>query len=134
MLNISKPAAYTILAFSIVCEIIGSACLEACNGFENKKLTIVLIICYFVAFSLFSKILHIIDLAVGYATWTASGAIACAVLGVVLFDQHLTIVGWVSIIVMGIGVFLLNLFGTPKEAEMPEVETEEKVKEGEGVK
>lgn len=115
MLNISKPAAYAILAFSIICEIIGSACLEACNGFENKKLTILLIICYFAAFSLFSKILHIIDLAVGYATWTASGAIACAVLGVTLFDQHLTAVGWISIIVMAIGVFLLNLFGTPRE-------------------
>ena len=85
-----------------------------------------LVICYFVAFSLFSKILHIIDLAVGYATWTALGAIACAVLGVVLFDQHLTITGWVSIIIMAIGVFLLNLFGTPKE------ENEEKMEETEG--
>lgn len=131
MLHVSKPAAYIILAFSIVCEIIGSACLEACNGFENKKLTIILIICYFVAFSLFSKILHIIDLAVGYATWTASGAIACAVLGVALFDQHLTIVGWVSILVMAVGVFLLNLFGTPKEEE---AEKEEKTEEGEGVR
>lgn len=125
MLNLSKPAAYAILAFSIVCEIIGSACLEACNGFENKKLTILLIICYFVAFSLFSKILHIIDLAVGYATWTASGAIACAVLGVVVFDQHLTAVGWISIIVMAIGVFLLNLFGTPREETAEPGETEQ---------
>lgn len=115
MLHISKPAAYIVLGISILFEIIGSACLEACNGFENKKLTIILIVCYFLAFSLFSKILHIIDLAVGYATWTAAGAIACAVLGVVLFDQHLTIVGWVSITAMAIGVFLLNLYGSPKE-------------------
>lgn len=117
MLNVSKPAAYAILAFSIVCEIIGSACLEACNGFEDKKLTIILIICYFVAFSLFSKILHIIDLAVGYATWTAVGSIACAVMGVVIFDQHLSVVGWISIIAMAAGVFMLNLYGTPKEAK-----------------
>lgn len=117
MLNVSKPAAYVILAVSIVLEIIGSACLEACNGFEDKKLTVILIICYFLAFTLFSKILHIIDLAVGYATWTAAGAIACAVLGVALFDQHLNLVGWISIIVMAAGVFLLNLFGTPKEED-----------------
>ncbi len=115
MLHVSKPAAYVILAISIVFEIVGSACLEACNGFENKKLTVILIICYFLAFSLFSKILHIIDLAVGYATWTASGSIGCAILGVVLFDQHLTIIGWLSIIGLAIGVFLLNLYGSPKE-------------------
>lgn len=117
MLNVSKPTAYVILAVSIVLEIIGSTCLEACNGFENKKLTIILIICYFLAFTLFSKILHIIDLAVGYATWTAAGAIACAVAGVALFEQQLTVIGWVSIIVMAIGVFLLNLFGMPTEDE-----------------
>lgn len=123
MLNVSKPVAYLILAFSIVCEIIGSACLEACNGFEDKKLTIILIVCYFVAFSLFSKILHIINLAVGYATWSAAGAISCAIIGVVLFEQPLTLVGWISIIVMAIGVFLLNLYGTPKEeTEKEEVE------------
>ncbi len=117
MLNVSKPVAYMILAVSIVLEIVGTACLEACNAFEDKKLTIILIVCYFLAFSLFSKILHIIDLAVGYATWTAAGAIACAVLGVVMFEQHLTIVGWISIITLAIGVFLLNLYGSPREGE-----------------
>ena len=54
MLNVSKPVAYVILAVSIVFEIIGSSCLEACNAFENKALTIVVIICYFIAFTLFS--------------------------------------------------------------------------------
>lgn len=115
MLNISKRAAYVVLAFSIVCEIIGSTCLEACDAFSNKPLTVILILCYLVAFTLFSKILHIIDLAVGYATWTAAGSFACAILGVVLFNQHLTIVGWISLVAMAVGVFLLNMYGTPAE-------------------
>ena len=115
MLNVSKPVAYMILAISIVFEIIGSSCLEACNAFEDKKFTIILIVCYFIAFTLFSKILHIIDLAVGYATWTVAGSIACAIIGVVMFEQNLTLVGWISIITMAIGVFLLNLYGSPKE-------------------
>ena len=117
MLNVSKPVAYMILAVSIIFEVVGTLCLEACNAFEDKKLTVILVICYFLAFSLFSKILHIIDLAVGYATWTAVGAISCAVLGVVMFEQDLTIVGWISIFAMALGVFLLNLFGSPKEEE-----------------
>ena len=117
MLNVSKPAAYVILAISIAFEIVGSACLEACDAFENKKLTMIMIICYFVAFTLFSKILHIIDLAVGYATWTAVGSIACAMLGVTIFNQPLNIIGWISIIAMAAGVFILNLYGTPKEDE-----------------
>ena len=117
MLNVSKPTAYVILAISIMFELIGSSCLEACNAFENKKLTIAVIVCYFIAFTLFSKILHIIDLAVGYATWTAAGSIACAVIGVVLFEQKLSTVGWISIFAMAVGVFILNLYGTPEEDE-----------------
>ena len=117
MLNVSKPVAYVILAVSIMFELIGSSCLEACNAFENKTLTVIVIVCYFIAFTLFSKILHIIDLAIGYATWTAAGSIACAVIGVVLFGQTLTIVGWISILMLATGVFILNLYGTPKEDE-----------------
>lgn len=115
MLNVSKPVAYLLLAVSIVLEIIGSACLEACDGFRNIKYTIILIICYLFAFGLFSKILHIINLAVAYATWSAVGAIATSFIGVFYFGQPLSPVGWISIFGMSAGVVLLNLFGTPKE-------------------
>ncbi|MBE6035267.1 MAG: multidrug efflux SMR transporter [Clostridiales bacterium] len=115
MLNVSKPVAYLILGVSIIFELLGSACLEACDQFADKKLTIILILCYIIAFGLFSKILHLINLAVAYATWTGVGAIATAVMGVTIFDQPLTIIGWVSILAMGLGVFILNLFGTPPE-------------------
>jgi len=115
MLNVSKPVAYLILGVSIIFELLGSACLEACDQFADKKLTIILILCYIIAFGLFSKILHLINLAVAYATWTGVGAIATAVMGVTIFDQPLTIIGWVSILARGLGVFILNLFGTPPE-------------------
>ena len=126
MLNISKPAAYGVLAISIVFEIIGSSCLEACHGFQDKKLTIILIICYLIAFGLFSKILHIINLAVGYSTWTAVGAIACAIIGIIFFDQHLTPIGWAAMIAMIIGVFLLNLYGTPAESSSEDADPADK--------
>ena len=114
MLNVSKPIAYCILAISVMLEIIGSSCLEACNGFEDKKLSIV---GYLVAFTLFSKILHIIDIAIGYATWSSLGSIALAVIGVIFFKQHLTIVGWLSLVAMSFGVFMLNLYGSAEENE-----------------
>ncbi|QAT42765.1 DMT family transporter [Aminipila luticellarii] len=125
MLNVSKPVAYLILGVSIVLELCGSACLEACGQFADKKLTVILILCYLVSFGLFSKILHLINLAVGYATWTGVGAIATSLMGVMIFDQPLTIVGWISIFAMGLGVFILNLFGTPPE-ETPTGEEAEK--------
>ena len=130
MLNVSKPVEYLILGVSIVLELCGSASLEASNQFSDKRLTIILILCYLIAFGLFSKILHLINLAVGYATWTGVGAIVTSLMGVWFFNQPLTIIGWVSIIAMGVGVFILNLFGTPPE-ETTTGETS--IREGEGV-
>lgn len=115
MFNVSKPVAYLILGVSIIFELLGSAFLLASNQFTDKKLTLALIICYFIAFGLFAKILHLINLAVAYATWTGVGAIATAVMGVMIFNQPLTIIGWISILAMGLGVFILNLLGTPPD-------------------
>ena len=129
MLNVSKPVAYLLLGVSIVLEIIGSACIEACDGFQNVKYTIILIICYFFAFGIFSKILHIINLAVAYATWSAVGAIATSFIGVFYFNQPLSPVGWLSILGMSTGVVLLNLFGTPKEDDEESGESKQQISE-----
>ena len=100
MLNVSKRTAYIILAISIVIEIIGDAMLTACHGYENKLLGIGAVVTILFSFFLFSKVLHIIDLPIAYATWSVTGALVCTLLGVFFFHQHLSPIGWVSMIVL----------------------------------
>ena len=69
MLNVSKRTAYMILAISIVVEVIGDAMLTASHGYDHALLGIAAIIAIVFSFFLFSKILHIIDLPIAYATW-----------------------------------------------------------------
>ena len=112
MLNVSKRTAYMILAISIVIEIIGDAMLTASHGYDHALLGIAAIIAILFSFFLFSKILHIIDLPIAYATWSVVGALACTLLGVFFFHQHLAA-----------ATFTMNMWGTP--AEDPEnIETE----------
>ena len=115
MLNVSKRTAYVILAISIVIEIIGDAMLTACHGYENKLLGIGAIITILFSFFLFSKVLHIIDLPIAYATWSVTGALVCTLLGVFFFHQHLSPIGWVSMIVLAAATFTMNMWGTPAE-------------------
>lgn len=115
MLNVSKRTAYVILAISIVIEIIGDAMLTACHGYENKLLGIGAIVTILFSFFLFSKVLHIIDLPVAYATWSVTGALVCTLLGVFFFHQHLSPIGWVSMIVLAAATFTMNMWGTPAE-------------------
>mgnify|MGYP004559990197 FL=1 len=118
MLNVSKRTAYMILAISIVIEIIGDAMLTASNGYEHRLLGIGAVITILFSFFLFSKILHIIDLPIAYATWSVVGALVCTLLGVFFFHQHLSLIGWISIIVLAAATFTMNMWGTP--AENPE--------------
>lgn len=115
MLNVSKRTAYIILAISIVIEIIGDAMLTACHGYENKLLGIGAVVTILFSFFLFSKVLHIIDLPIAYATWSVTGALVCTLLGVFFFHQHLSPIGWVSMIVLAAATFTMNMWGTPAE-------------------
>lgn len=115
MLNVSKRTAYMILAISIVIEIIGDAMLTASHGYDHTLLGIAAIIAILFSFFLFSKILHIIDLPIAYATWSVVGALVCTLLGVFFFHQHLSPIGWISIIVLATATFTMNMWGTPAE-------------------
>lgn len=117
MWNITRAQAYWILIGSIACEVLGSACLEACQGFTKPLLTAATFICYGIAVFTFSKILHIINLAVGYATWTGVGSIATALISQFVFHDPISPVGWLAVAGLCIGVVGLNLFGTPVEPE-----------------
>ena len=111
----STKTSYLILALSIVAEQVGTACLEASAGYTVMLYSVLAIVLYFVTYYLFGKILSRIDLAVAYATWSAVGSVGATLMGIWLFGQPMSLIGWLSILGMVVGVFLLNCFGTPKE-------------------
>ena len=115
--ELSRKSAYFILALSIISEQAGTACLQAYNGYTIASFTILTVILYTFTYFTFGKILGRIDLAVAYASWSAIGSVGAALKGVFIFSQHLSLVGWISLAGMVVGVVLLNFFGTPPEED-----------------
>ena len=115
MLNITRKMAYVILGVAIVFEISADAALEACQGYKYVGMSILELVLIGTSFFLFSKVLHKIALSVAYATWSAVGTLACAVIGVICFGQNLSAVGWISIILLTAGTFILNMWGEGKK-------------------
>ena len=113
--HMERKYAYLLLALSILAEQIGTACLEASKGYTILSFSVLAIGLYFITYFIFCKILSEIDLAVAYASWSAVGSIGASLVGVYIFHQSMSLIGWVSIFVMILGVFLLNCFGTPEE-------------------
>lgn len=110
-----RKYAYFLLAISILSEQLGTACLEASKGYTVLSFSVLTVILYTITYFIFCKILSEIDLAVAYASWSAVGSVGASLMGIFLFHQPMSLVGWISIIVMCIGVFLLNCYGTPPE-------------------
>lgn len=123
-----RKYAYFLLAISILSEQLGTACLEASKGYTVLSFSVLTVILYTITYFIFCKILTEIDLAVAYASWSAVGSVGASLMGIFLFHQSMSLVGWISIIVMCIGVFMLNCYGTPPEepdeAEHPDQKEE----------
>ena len=115
ILKLNKKQAYVILVISIIFEQIGTGFLEACDAFTKLAPTIGLIISYVISYWFFAQLLQHINLSVSYSTWTAAGTVSAALIGLFAFGQHISPLGWLGIVIMCIGIFVLNLNGTPKE-------------------
>lgn len=115
ILNLNKKQAYGILVVSIVFEQIGTGFLEACDAFTKLTPTICLVVAYIISYWFFAQLLQHINLSVSYATWTAGGTVSAALIGLFVFNQHISPMGWLGIAILCVGIFVLNLYGTPKE-------------------
>lgn len=80
---------YVLLAIAILAEIIGTTAMKAAEGF-TKPLPSLLVVCgYGLAFWLMSLTLKVLPIGIVYAIWSGVGIAATAVVGVVLFREHL---------------------------------------------
>lgn len=102
-----RPYLYLVLA--IVSEVAGTAALKASDGFSELVPTAVVIVGYLGAFYLLSLTLQDLPVGLVYATWSAVGIVAAALLGVVVFDEHVDAAGVAGMALIVAGVAVLNL-------------------------
>ncbi|WP_408957400.1 DMT family transporter [Natrinema sp. 74] len=101
---------YVYLGLAIMAEVTGTTALKFSDGFTNVGPTVVVIVGYIGSFYLLSLSLQSFPIGLVYATWSALGIVAAALIGVVLFDESIDIAGFVGIALIVGGVICLNLF------------------------
>lgn len=103
--------AYILLAISIVAEVIAASFVVATRGFTNPKPTLICLLGYAISYALFGFALTDIDLGIAYATWGAVGIVVTSTVGYLYYKQKLTKIGYVSLLVIIVSTFTLNLLG-----------------------
>jgi small multidrug resistance pump len=103
--------AYLFLAISIVGELIGTSMLKASQGFTKLYPTVFTIVAFVTSFFFISLALKTLPLNLTYAIWSGVGAVATAIISVLIWKEKINTGSVVGIALIVIGVVVLNLFG-----------------------
>jgi small multidrug resistance pump len=101
-----------LLGLAICCEVVATASLKASEGFTRLGPSIVVVLGYAGAFYLLALCIRYLPLGVAYAIWSGLGTVGAALIGMLVWQEVLTIPRIVGIGLIIAGVVLLNLFGT----------------------
>ncbi|CAN7289827.1 multidrug efflux SMR transporter [Pararhizobium sp. LjRoot235] len=101
---------YAMLVLAIVFEVLGTSAMQAAQHFTRLLPTLVMVVCYAVAFYFLSYTLKAIPVGIAYAIWSGLGIVLISVAGYFLFGQKLDFAAVLGLCLIIAGVIVLNLF------------------------
>jgi small multidrug resistance pump len=99
------------LVAAVVVETIGTACMKLSEGFHKLVPSVLLFIFYALSFGLITLAVKRIEVSVAYAIWSGAGTALIAVVGILWFQESVTLLKVVSLAMIVLGVVGLNIGG-----------------------
>jgi small multidrug resistance pump len=95
--------------FAIATEVVGTVLLRVSDGFSKPLPSAGVVVMYLVSVWLLALVLKELDIGFTYAVWAAVGTAAVAVVGVVVWDEPMSVLKALSLGVVILGVIGLNV-------------------------
>jgi small multidrug resistance pump len=103
-------AVYAVLVVAIVFEVLGTSAMQAAQHFSRLGPTLVMVVCYAVAFYFLSWSLRYVPVGIAYAIWSGLGIVLISLVGYFTFGQKLDLAAIAGLGLIIAGVLVLNLF------------------------
>ena len=100
-----------ILAGAIALEVAGTTSMKLSEGFTKLVPSVLLFVFYAASFVALTFALKKIEVSVAYAVWSGVGTALIAAIGILYFREAATILKFISILLIIVGVVGLNLSG-----------------------
>jgi len=100
---------YLVLVIAIVFEVLGTSAMQAAQHFTRVVPTVMMVVCYAVAFFCLSYTLKSIPVGIAYAIWSGLGIVLISAVGYFVFGQKLDLAAIVGLALIIAGVLVLNL-------------------------
>lgn len=104
--------AWLWLFIAIIFEVAGTTSLKISAGLSRLFPSILVFIFYSISFATLSFALKNLEISLAYAIWAGLGTALIALIGVGYFNESLSILKVISIILIILGVIGLNLAGS----------------------
>jgi small multidrug resistance pump len=99
------------LLLAIVLEVTGTTCMKLSAGFTKMLPSVLMFVFYILSFSALTLALKKVDVSVAYAIWSGMGTALIATIGILWFNEPLTMMKLISLVLIIVGVIGLNLGG-----------------------
>ncbi|MEN3295577.1 MAG: small multidrug resistance pump [Burkholderiales bacterium] len=103
--------AWGMLAIAITAEIIATSALKLSDGFTRLWPSVLVVCGYGLSFFLLAQVLKTLEVGIVYAVWSGVGLAAIALIGVIWFNETVSITKLAGLFAILVGVVLLNLAG-----------------------
>ena len=100
---------WILLVLTIVFEIAGTISMKLSEGLTRPLPTIMIFVSYGICFSIFSIVVKKMELGLAYAIWSGAGTLAISFIGIYFFQETVSVMKIVSIVLIVIGIVGIKL-------------------------
>ena len=102
---------WVLLLIAGILEVFWAVMMKYSQGFTVLAPTILTMIGYIASAVVLSLAIKRLPLSMAYAIWTGIGIIGTSVLGIILFDERLTVAQYICILLIVFGIAGIRVMG-----------------------
>ncbi len=102
------------LVLTILAETAAVLFMKASNGFRDKTMASAAVLTYALSFIFLTLAFKTLPVGVANAIWAGASTVLVAVLGIYLFREQLTLLQWISLGLVILGLIGLNWESKPE--------------------
>ena len=106
----TMPLVYAVLVVAILFEVLGTSAMQAAQHFTRLGPTLLMVVCYGIAFYFLSWSLRYVPVGIAYAIWSGLGIVLISLVGYFAFGQKLDLAALIGLGLIIAGVVVLNVF------------------------
>jgi small multidrug resistance pump len=102
-------SSWLCLVVAILFGVMGTVSMKLSEGLQKLKPSICLFVFYLISFAALTMAVQGVDVSIVYAVWSGVGTILVAVIGVLVFQEYISVVKVISLLFIVVGVLGINL-------------------------